>query len=163
MTWREFWKRYWNFTFWIALIGGPLGLLMFLGGKFYVRFLEPETIEIKYACQFVNENYRVNGFFYKTKNEAFKDIEKYKRNEIVTIEFFPSNLIELQPNEKVYVVRYLNDSSLARIKIVDEIQNNDTTYKKGWIPIILLHDSICSQGRPGKIYKIDKNGLQQTV
>lgn len=155
MTWRKYWKWYWNFTFWLSLIGSPIGVLIYLGGQVYYEFLEPDPIEIKYACQCINENYRINGFFYKTKKDAFNDIEKYNNREIVSIEVYPSNLIELSADERIYVMRYLNDSLIARIKIIDEIQNYDTTYKKGWIPTILLHDSITSQGSPVKRYKID--------
>ncbi len=159
MTWREYWKWYWNVTFWFVLIGSPLGLLIFLGGQFYLRFVEPEPIETKYACQKIDENNCYNGFLYKSKNKALSDISKYKRKQIVRINYYPSKLVELEPDEKIYVIRYLKDSTLARIKIVDEIHYNDTTYKKGWIPKVLLHDSICSQGHPIFRYKIDDKRL----
>ena len=142
------WRQYWNLTFWFALVGGPLGLLGFLGVRFYNKFIEPKPKETKYACQIINENYRVNGYLYKSKNDALNDIEKYMIKEIVTKETFSTKIIDLQSDEKIYVIRYLNDSSLAKIKIIDEIQNDDTIYIKGWIPTILLHDSICSQASP---------------
>ena len=166
MSWRETWKWYWDlnwkFAFWSMLIGAPLGLLIFIGGEVYSRFLEPKPIEIKYACQIIDENNRFNGFLYKSKNRALSDIKKYKRKQIVRINYYPSKLIEIEPDEKVYVIRYLKDSILARIKIVDEIRYSDTTFKKGWIPTILLHDSVCSQGHPTIRFTIDDKTAYNT-
>ncbi len=155
MTWRELWDWYWNMAFWSMLIVAPLGLLFFLGGEIYINFLEPEPIEIKYACQYINDNHRVNGFLYETKKGAINDIEKYENKEVVTRHGASSKKIELQLDEKIFVIKYFRDSTLARIKIIDKMYYNDTTFYRGWIPTILLQDSISSYAVPVKRYKVD--------
>ena len=84
-SWNWYWKLNWNLTFWGMLIGTPLILLFFLGSVIYTKYLEPKPIETKFACQSINKNYRVNGFLYKTKKDAFNDIEKYNVKQIISL------------------------------------------------------------------------------